>query len=1176
MSDHNPIKYSDLIEDDGAIKKAIAELTALQDTYNELKSVVKDSAISIKAQLQSVNVATEEGKAATKDLVNETSRLKRAEAELAFALSETGSKVAELKMLTSEANRESKISAANEGALTNSYKDKKAQLEALINVYKQLDDTDRKTTGKTTLAAIQALRAEVKGIEADLKGLNSTNKKVANELSAVQKAQNKLTQAHSAESQQLAVLSASIKEANRVVMLTAQVNANAEGSYNRLSAQYELNKIALNKMSLAEREKTGTGMKMVEETKAMYVEMQRLQEVTGKHTLGVGNYKAAWDGVYMGVNQIVREAPVLGISMNTFFLAISNNLPILVDEINKVKVANKQALAEGLKQQSILKSVMRSIFSFNTGLIIVVTVLAKYGTKIFDWIKKMSSSAKDLDKVTTSTRALNKVMTDASSSAVGQVASIIEMGVKLNKYGSDTTRAKELVDQFNDTFKTHYERIEEIRLAYPALAEAAINSAIQMAAAQMLIQEAAQQTLRMAKAEKDMSAFSPAQVSKAKKDFDAMFKLYEAYLKKSNLTEKEIIAAKNKLFSEIVKGDFVKADWVPAAFVNTYTGLMREYKKFGTNKELSAVLEQYGTKAGQKLFSAIANTKGATMQGTALQASIQEMYDDMLDRVITTTTTRKSAKDRAEQIAKANLDVQKEYEESLTKLIMDEHDNRAKELRDAAKAETYELLNKQQNDKDLTKESRALITETILNIDKGLTEDLRQNEYDRQLALLDIQTDMLGIRLEATEENSYEELDLRLKMLEIERKKEITANKSLIESKRQDEAAINEKWDNIIHIARLRGVYAITKEERDQAEALAEAEFNIVRRTEREKNEFKLNADKKRYEQLIALAKTGTIDATKVEIKTWEALIEQINRMLLELKGSSFNIYEELGLDENQANAAKNAINLVEGYLRDIANAEKELADMAVEAARGRADAAKTALEAEIEARNNGYAHNITSARKELALAKEQERQKLAIAEKAARAQRVLDTLSQTSSLITAAANIWKSFSPLGPVGVALSIGAIATMFGTFAISKVKAAQVSKAQSEVTYGEGGLEILDGGSHASGNDIPIGRTKDGRARKAEGGEALIVINKRNTRKYRNMLPQVVDTINKGVFEQRYMNSFSTEEIVYNNTQIDLSKIESDVNAIRKNNETSYNVDGSGKMFRRYKNLTTRYL
>ena len=147
----------------------------------------------------------------------------------------------------------------------------------------------------------------------------------------------------------------------------------------------------------------------------------------------------------------------------------------------------------------------------------------------------------------------------------------------------------------------------------------------------------------------------------------------------------------------------------------------------------------------------------------------------------------------------------------------------------------------------------------------------------------------------------------------------------------------------------------------------------------------------------------------------------------------------------------------------------------------------------------------------------------------------------------------------MGPVGPALAIAAIAGMWASFAVSKVKAKQVSKAQQE-KYGEGGLEFLEGGSHASGNDIDLG-TKNSRGRnmRAEGGEALAIINRGSTKRYRKILPDIIESLNKGVFEETYTRAFAKGErlqAVFNSSGPDISRLENSVDAIRRQGDTRY--------------------
>ena len=125
-------------------------------------------------------------------------------------------------------------------------------------------------------------------------------------------------------------------------------------------------------------------------------------------------------------------------------------------------------------------------------------------------------------------------------------------------------------------------------------------------------------------------------------------------------------------------------------------------------------------------------------------------------------------------------------------------------------------------------------------------------------------------------------------------------------------------------------------------------------------------------------------------------------------------------------------------------------------------------------------------------------------------------------------------------------------MWGTFAAAKIKAAQVAS-QSE-QYGEGGLEFLEGGSHASGNDIDLGvENKRHKRMRAEGGEALAIISKKRTRQYRDILPGIIESLNKGTFEQSYMQSFAAPiglQLAGVGQTTDISRLERDVTRIKE--------------------------
>ena len=355
----------------------------------------------------------------------------------------------------------------------------------------------------------------------------------------------------------------------------------------------------------------------------------------------------------------------------------------------------------------------------------------------------------------------------------------------------------------------------------------------------------------------------------------------------------------------------------------------------------------------------------------------------------------------------------------------------------------------------------------------------------------------------------------------------------------------------------------------EEQQALDEAVFNEVKHNETEITRFKLEQEKARWQEQIKLAEAGGLDWSQAQIDAAKSTVKGIDRELSELddfiinigkKGLGGTLLEKLGFDNDQIDALSDAANIVIEQLQSIMDAEVELAEQAVEAAEKRVEAAQKAYDAEVEARNNGYANNVATAKKELEQEKKNQQEKQKQLEIAKRRQESLNTVIQASSLVTASANLWSSFSSIPIIGPALALAAIATMWTSFAVAKIKAKQVTASQSE-EYGEGGLEFLEGGSHASGNDIDLGTNNDkGKRMRAEGGEALAIINKKRTRKYRKILPDVIDSFNKGTFEDKYLNAFANSDslsiALNDNSNIDLSKIEDDVRSIRKQNEVKY--------------------
>lgn len=1195
MAEDDKIKYSDIIEPDDSIEKLVKQLGELNQSYETMVNAIRAGADRIAHSLKSVSGATSEGRKAIDEATASTSRLERAQNELKLALSDTGKQIAWLKAQTSDANRATVEQQRYIQQAISSYDRLKSDLKQTVELYKSLTAAERADSemGQQLLNDILNLKNQIKALDDQMKPhiqtlsevekaeqrlaylqsdegkrllelkakiaeLTSARKQQKATVDPLAQAQEKLAYAQSEENQQLKLYSTQIREANRVAQLQATIANSAEGSYNRLSAQYELNKIKLNQMSAAEREAADGGKKLETETNALYQQMIKLQEATGNYRLSVGHYQKTWDGLGVSISQVVRELPAAAVSLNTFFLGISNNIPMVVDEIKRLRRQNELLAAEGKEQISVTKSIAKALFSWNTALVVLLTVFSMYGKEIITWIDKTLAGRDAAKSFEDALEDLNDELGKGSTGSYGQQIAVLRRLSENWKDLGDNIKAQTqwikdnenefgklgiTIDSINDANNAFVENTESVVAAYKARAkaEAALNIVSQQ---------------------------------------------YQKLLVAENKAELEKVREYG-FFDETI--NYFKALWGGIS---------------GPDSDLS--LETRLKKQRQRNVESLQKDADVLKQKIESYFNVWKFYEDQADALFKEIGLEESHKkdkkrtprDADDRLNTLALAAEKAYQKSRTEIERDENKKRRAEAFASFNQEIADLNDKyariqkilkgqDEKYKELTESQKETaikaledIENAIENKQKGLTLSLDLLNIDVEIQKAEQLLELLELEGEVSKKGSYEELSNSLKRLDVERQIALLKNAQLPEAKRQPTSAINASFDKQKAIA----VGSFSMSSFDEQQALDEAVFNEVKRSETEITRFKLEQEKARWQEQIRLAEAGGLDWSQAQIDAAKATVKGIDRELSELDGFIKNIgkkglggtlLEKLGFDDDQIDALKDAVNIVIEQLQSIMDAEVELAEQAVEAAEARVEAAQKAYDAEVEARNNGYANNVATAKKELEQEKKNQQEKQKMLQAAQKRQEALNTVTQASSLVTASANLWSSFSSIPIVGPALALAAIATMWTSFAVAKIKAKQVTTSQSD-EYGEGGLEFLEGGSHASGDDIDLGvKNKKKHRMRAEGGEALAIISKKRTRKYKKILPDVIDSLNKGTFEDKYLNAFASSDglniSLNSNGSVDLSKIEDDVRSIRKQSETKYYALPNGAVVIQHKNV-----
>ena len=1008
------IKFSDLFDEGGinsGLKGLITQVEGVKGSLLEMLKEVKEASASIAQSLSSTTSTTKGGRDDTRQQAGNVEQLYSAYQELTKAIAECNKNVANLAPAQARSASTTKVagSAATE---------QRREMGSLAQSY-------------ATLSSL----------------IEQTGVKVE-ELLTSQK--------------QLAIAQKNGEVAAK----------SATGSYNQLYAQYNLIKNVLNAMSAEMRNAEGAGKVWEAEALRIMNVMKGMQEATGKHTLSVGDYTKAFNGLSIATQQVLREMPTLANSFQQFFIAISNNVPIFVDNLNAV------AKATG-SMTTAIKAVGKAIFSWNTVLLVVLTVLPKIAQAIHN---KRKAQEED-NKATKTQISLLNLLHEA-------------MLAVLKAQAEDLSKTQTLVaimDDYNRSMEDRITAAQILKNTYEEQLEMYSAEEIALGKAKVKIDEITQSLKIQAQARALQN------------------KITEAYVGLIDAQDKATAAGQTRIY----EGSFGNVE-----------GLYNYIQTLASTTKQSA---EYWEK--QITFVAKSD-KGVWKQYEAYKAAKEEVseYTKTIDKltkridVLGLAGDSGTGKGNGKKALDKSLDYYWDWAESVASII-DDAEERELALNDLkyekSKATYQKILDEQKKAKNLTREQEQYLTEIIKNL-----ETERQQE---RLAIIDKYYQLEQERYRKVRQGILEGYDELL----------------VVEEEKLDEEdfTISGKYDKILanistqitasrenlNDTLVNGTYEEAKEEGAILKDLLEQKIKAEGEYQKELLEMRRksgNITQEQYEIELANINAAIDKAirqltgkSRRKMDIWDLLLGETQ------KDEYGNVFKKLD-DEGKAfvNQLIDSLDTAMEYMDEFMDKRIEMAEIAVEAAQKESEAAKSALESEMEARANGYANNVDLARREY-------EEKLALEEKAVeekkrlqKIQESIDTLTQISSLVTATAQLWAAYSSLPGIGQALAIAAIAAMWGSFAAAKIQAAQLANAK---TYGEGGTEYINyGGSHASGNDVDFGRTKDGRARRVEKGEVVSVINKKNVEKYGvSRIENIINALNNGTFEKQYISSKS---------------------------------------------------
>lgn len=251
-----------------------------------------------------------------------------------------------------------------------SYEELRAQVDAVLG-----------SLTKNTATIVEEKNA-LRLIDQEMKVIN---KDVEKQGSMTDNQRKRLEQLTTAREKHKLILQSSMQSLRNDIKL-AQA---ADGSMNELSQSLSRMRMAYRSMS-EEQRNSDFGKELLASIQKADSKIKELDATIGNHQRNVGNYLGrSYNGLNMSLQQIVRELPNASLGFGMFTLAISNNIPILADQIKMAKEAAKAQKEMGQETMPVWKQLMKSFFSWQTALVLGVTLLTVYGKEIGNWAKQL-------------------------------------------------------------------------------------------------------------------------------------------------------------------------------------------------------------------------------------------------------------------------------------------------------------------------------------------------------------------------------------------------------------------------------------------------------------------------------------------------------------------------------------------------------------------------------------------------------------------------------------------------------------------------------------------------------------------------------------------------------------------------------------------------------------------
>lgn len=539
---------------------------------------------------------------------------------------------------------------------------------------------------------------------------------------------------------------------------------NLRAGIQKLTAQY-------NKLGREERNNAKIGGELSAKIREMQTELNEANASLLNFRDNVGNYASAAKGftpLAFQVQQLAREFPSLTMSAQQFFLATSNNLPMLADELTRARMANKALRAEGKATIPVFRQVISSIFSWQTALVVGITLLTAYGKEIGTWVKGLFSAGDALSDVAQYTQDLNRAIENSRSELKREFDALREAKKGTAEYAAARKVIEDKYEDYLSNQKEEIRNLEDQKAAYDALASSITAAAIAKGLEESNANASEEYGEAMDKAFKgvqdkfikkfgreagiayftEFRAGLNSEIPELKERAEEIYRMFNENTTKTRTTMagnrpvvSEYVEVSNELESTLNKVRDATDQYNETLSANKIAmkTLMDMYKISADdiNGQGEAIKDLIKRKEQElaDINKEIATTEDEIISRNKRAEAVENEIKRLKELGRTNEKAQEAANKIARQAAKTQLDLEKQLSKSILELRQASLEKDLELSRLRFSWERQELENKLKYDKTLTAESREAINQLILNMEERRYKEeseIRQRWSDKE------------------------------------------------------------------------------------------------------------------------------------------------------------------------------------------------------------------------------------------------------------------------------------------------------------------------------------------------------------------------------------------------------------------------------------------------------------